>query len=55
MHSTTPYNYSIIIIIHKKSLLGISPNQGVIMKEQNQYSKQTEIMIDLEGTIECYP
>ena len=29
-------------------MLGISLNHIVIMKEQNEYCKQTEIMIDLE-------
>ena len=30
-------------------MLGISLNHIVIMKEQNEYCKQTEIMIDLEA------
>ena len=28
-------------------LLGISPNQWVIKKEQNEYNKQAEIMIKI--------
>ena len=32
-------------------MLGISLNHIVIMKEQNEYCKQTEIMIDLEAQL----
>ena len=32
-------------------LLGISPKQGVITKEQNEYNEEIEIMIDLEAQL----
>ena len=32
-------------------MLGISLNHIVIMKEQNEYCKQTKIMIDLEAQL----
>ena len=32
-------------------MLGISLNHIVIMKEQNEYRKQTKIMIDLEAQL----
>ena len=36
-------------------MLGISSNQGVIMKEQNEHIKLIEISDWLGGTIEYYP
>ena len=35
-------------------MLGISPNQGVIMKEQNEHIKLIEISDWLGDKIECY-